>query len=263
MNIAVISPHTRKSGNTVSSILLSMGLSELKRKVLLTHIRPQSDSFYSYLGLVAYEDKTSTPSQLVKLMREGAIKPEEIGDYCKSVMDYLDVFTNKESNFSESDMSTLLTYLLSSSLDYEYLVFDVDEDVNNETVKYVLKNSHIVIFNLTASFVELDQFNNMKLDLMKVCRGKKILLLCSKYDHKVCKTKDIANYLGAKATCHVIRYNPWVQWSCNRGKLDQFFKQGKIKNPEVMEVYRDVMSLTSVVAKAKKVVGRELKGVFK
>ena len=76
MVVAVISPHTHNNGNTMTSILTALGLAELKKTVLLTHTCARSDAFYQYLGLNSYEDKTSTPTQLVKLMREGAIKPE-------------------------------------------------------------------------------------------------------------------------------------------------------------------------------------------
>lgn len=263
MIISVISPHTKNNGNTVSSILLAHGVAELKRKTLLTHIKPQSNAFEHYLGLKEFEDKTSTPTQLVKLMREGAIKPDEIGDYCKNIVDFLDVFTNNNTNFSSDDMQTLLEFLLESDISYEYLLFDIDSDTDDETTQIVLRKSDIIVLNVTASFLELDKFNEERENIMRMCKGKKVILMCSAYDPKACKLKDITKHLEINTTCNPIRHNSWVKWGCNNGRLSHVFKQGKIKDHDVLEVYKDVMSLTSAVSKAKVAVAKKGKGVFR
>lgn len=262
MIISVLSPFAKRSGNTVSSIFLGMGLGELKRKTLITHVKPLSKSFDYYLGLQSYEDKTTTPSQLAKLMREGAIKPEEITDYCKSVDDYLDVFTNSETNFSESDMSTLLNFLVNSETNYEYTVVDIDESLDHETAKMVLNKSSIVVINLPPDAVELKRFNEEKEKIMKLCKGKKVIMLCSVFDSRAFKTtKEISKLLDVKTTIYVIRHNSWVKWGCNNGKLGYVYKQGKIKDADVIEVFKDAGSLASAVAKAKIAINKSLKGV--
>lgn len=264
MLISIVSPHATNNGNTVSSLLLGMGLADTKRKILLTHTNPQSPAFERYLGLQAFEDKTSTPTQLVKLMREGAIKAEEIGDYCKEINDYLHVFTNNESNFSEHDMATLLNFLITSDLSmYEHIVFDVDASRDHEASQTVVSKSDIIILNITASFLELDKFNAEKERIIKMCRGKKVIMLCSQYDSKASKVKDITKFLGLNTTVHVIRENSWVKWACNQGKLYHVFKQGKIKDSDVIEVFKDTTSLAGAVAKAKVSIGKAQKGVFK
>lgn len=259
----MVSPHTSRSGNSVSSILLAHGLAELKRNVFLSHIKPQSSSFEFYLGLKDYVDKTSTPSQLVKLMREGAIKPEDIGDYCKNDVDFLDIFTNNKSNFSHEDMSTLLDFVIESDTKYEYLLFDIDDDINSDSAKLILQKSQIIILNVTTSFLELEEFNAMKESIAKLCKGKKVILLVSSYDSKVVKLKEIPKKLGLSTSAYPIRYNPWVSWSCNQGKLSYLFKQGKSKDPDVIDIYKDVTALTSTVSKAKVAVNKKVKGVFK
>lgn len=263
MIISVVSPHTSRNGNTVSSILLAHGLADLKRKILLTHIKPQSPAFEHYLGLKAYEDKTTTPTQLVKLMREGAIKTEEIGDYCKSVVDYLDVFTNNATNFAKEDMATLLNFLVTSKTDYEYLVFDIDTDAEDEAAQMVINNSNIIILNVSASFLELDMFNAQKEKIARLCKGKKVILLCSAYDPKACKLKEIPKVLGVNTSCYTIRHNSWVKWACNNGKLSYLYKQGKSKDVDVIEIYKDVTSLANAVSKAKISIRKQAKGVFK
>lgn len=260
MIISVISPHAKRNGNTVSSILLSLGLGELKRKVLLTHVKPQSSAFEYYLGLKAYEDKTSTPTQLVKLMREGAIQPEEIGDYCKVINDYVDVFTNNATNFSEKDMSTLLSFLIGSSVNYEYVVIDVDQNIDHETTKKVLNKSDIVILNVSPSFHELEEFKAMEEKIKKLTAGKKVLLLTSMYDSKACKLKEIPKVIGVKTTSYMIRENSWIKYGCNYGKINYVFEQSKAKDPDVIEIARDVAALTTAISKAKIAIAKQKKG---
>lgn len=263
MIISVVSPHAHNNGVTTSSMLTAMGLSDLKRKVFLTHVSPQSRAFELYLGLKAYEDKTSTPTQLVKLMREGAIKTEEIGDYCKAINDYLDVFTNNSTNFSAEDMGALAKFLLTSETNYDYMVFDVDTDVRGKEAQFVIGKSDLIILNVSNSYLEASNFVENKEAIMKMCAGKKVLILCSAYDAKVGKLKDLGKQLGVDTSIYVIRRNSWVRWACNSGRLDYLFSQGRAKDPDVYEIYRDAYSLASTIAKIKIAInkGRKSKGV--
>lgn len=248
MIVSVISPHATNNGNTITSILLALGLAGLKRKVFLTHTSPKSDAFYQYLGLKVYEDKTSTPTQLVKLMREGAIKPEEIPDYCKTVIDNLDVFTNNKDSFTGDDMETLLEYAFGINF-FEYTVIDIDcYDANSTTI---IKKSDIIILNVSQSFLELQKFAQQKDKIMKMCEGKKVILVCNKFSSVASKDKDIPLRMGVKAKCSVIHYNSWVNWGCNMGKIVDVYKFAKLKDPRVLELNGDISSLASLVAKAK------------
>lgn len=264
MKIAVFSPHSTRNGNTVSSILLGLSLAETKRKTFLTHVKPRSKAIHNYLGFVNFADKTSTPTQLVKLMRSGAIKPEEITDYCKTYEDFLDVFANDNSAFSNQDMHILLEFLVQSDTNYEYMVFDVDAPLEDPSTQLVLSNVDIVILNVSSDATELDYLNDMREEVMKVCRGKKVILLCSAYDFRGFKSvKDITKYLNMDTHCYSIRHNSWILWACNNGKLDSLFKQGKGKNPALVDIYKDAASLQSAVIKTKVTINKARKGVFK
>lgn len=242
----------KNSGNTTASLLLAHALADLKRHVFLTHISPQSSAFETYLGLADYEDKTTTPSQLVKLMREGAIQVSDIGDYCKNDVDFLHIFTNNKINFSQDDMHTLIGFIINSAeSQYEYKVFDIDTDLTNPTAEYVLKHSDIIILNLNTSIYQLNRYKEMEQQLAKLFAGKKIILLVNQYITKVMKLKDVSKHLGIKVAPYSIRFNPWVQWSCNRGKLSYMYQQGKLKDGDVIDIFRDVTVLANGVAKAK------------
>ena len=115
MVISVVSPHCEKNGNTTVSLFLALGLGAMKKMVLLAHTDAISDSLYMYLGLQSFEDKTSTPTQMVKLLREGAIQSEAIPDYCKNIADNTYLFTNNKRNFTDEDMETFSEYLVEHS----------------------------------------------------------------------------------------------------------------------------------------------------
>ena len=180
MLVAVLSPHAHGNGNTVSSILLALGLGNMKKKVLLTHTDNVSESFNLYLGLQQFEDKTSTPTQMVKLLREGAIQPEAISDYCKNVADNVYVFTNVKSNFSDEDMRTLSEYLVEHS-DFDYIVYDFNS-FETETAEFILKKADVVVLNVTQSYKELDDFKAESKKYAKMLMGKKMVLVCNKYN---------------------------------------------------------------------------------
>lgn len=258
MIISVISPHMRNSGNTTTALLLAHALADLKRHVFFTHVLPQSSSIETYLGLNSYEDKTSTPSQLVKLMREGAIKVEDIGDYCKNDVDFLHIFTNNKENFSQDDMHTLIDYITSSPDPiYDYMVFDVDTTTDNPTAQMILKKSDIIILNLSASVYQINEFNKMESKLVKLFQGKKLFMVVNQYEQRAMKLKEVAKYLKTKASPYTIRHNSWVQWACNKGKLSYLYTQGKIKDGEVIDIFKDVNAIASGVAKAKVIIAKQ------
>lgn len=249
MIIAVISPHTRHNGNTITSSLLALGLGSMNKKVLLTHSNAISNSFYTYFGLEQYEDKTTTPTQLVKLLREGAIQPEAISDYCKEINDGVFLFTNNKTNFSDEDMLEFSDFVMQLS-DYDFIIYDI-ENTESPTASAVLKNADVVIINVTQSILELQELKNIKENLMKRCKGKQVVLVCNKFSSVIGKEKDISKSIGEKTECQVIHYNPWIPFACNSGKLIDLYKTIKSKGLKVIELDKDILRLSTLISKAK------------
>ena len=191
MLISVISPHTSKNGNTMTSILLGLGLASTQKKTLLFGIKPDCRSFIQYFGLKSYIDKTSTSSQLVKLMSAGAIKVEEIVDYCKGVYDNFYVFADVQGTLSEDDMTVMLGFMPTIGSVYDYVIVDVNCD--SENADEVISNSNIVVINLSLDAGDFDRFNKNKSRIMKACRGKKVILVCNKYIDCV-SVKELLKY---------------------------------------------------------------------
>lgn len=249
MIVSVMSPHTKGNGSTVTSMFLALGLASMNKKVLLTHTDPNSEAFYKYLGLEQYEDKTSTPTQLVKLLRQGAIQPEEITDYCKHIYDGVDAFTTNQTSFLEEDMYAFSDYMLSLST-YDFIIYDVS-NLESETAQMVVKNSDIIVFNLTQSVMELEEFNSNKKEYLKICKDKQIILVCNKFDKTAGNDKDITKHLGFKTRCNTISYNPWVINGCNTGRIIDLYKTIKSKGIKVIELEKDIQRLATMVSKSK------------
>lgn len=251
MIVSVISPHCRNNGNTITSIFTAMGLADVKKTTLLTHVTPKSDVFYKYLGLHSFEDKTNTPTQLVKLMRDEAIKIEDIGDYCKTIIPGCDVFANNTKTFTEEDMMELMTRLTDANK-YDYMIVDIDEeDFMKDIPALALDRSDIIIINLTQSIIEIMEFNKMRDKYMKLFAGKKIILVCNMFSTAAWPVKDFQKNLGVKTTVCAVHFNNWIRWGCNTGKLLDVYKFIKLKDPRVIELDKDIIGLATAVNKAR------------
>lgn len=248
MLISVFSPHTTNNGNTVSSILLAMGLADMKRNIILTHTEPNSLAFYKYMGLSEVEDKTCTPTQLVKLLNQGAIKPDEILDYCKQVNEYLYAFTSNNESFDEKDMGVMLEYLCDNKVS-EYTVVDIDSDFTSTNADLVLRKSDVIVLNFSPSYLEVDEFNAIKDRVLKICKDKIVVLLCNRYTDSACKLKDFTAKLEANTRCYVIHNNNYIPWGCNDGKLYEVYKKARIKDYRAIELNNDILSLTKAIGK--------------
>ena len=77
-------------------------------------MKPISNSFYSYFNFIGYQDKTSTPTQIVKILKEGGLTADDISDYCKQITDDLEAFTNDAANFNQDDMNYMHEYIAKS-----------------------------------------------------------------------------------------------------------------------------------------------------
>ena len=247
MVISVISPHCTGNGNTTTAILLALGLGYMRKKVLLTHTDNISESLYTYLGLHTLEDKTSTPTQLVKLLRDGALEGDAIPDYCTNLTDNTYVFTNNKTNFEEDDMQALCSYIIEHS-DFDYIVFDFNDEFT-ETSKYVLEHSDVVVLNFTPSVLEIDKFKKDMVKFSKMYAGKKVVLVCNKYSSIICKDKDIPKRLGVKAPCNIIHYNNYIVKMSNNGSFLTLVQKARMKIPEVIEISNDMNRLATVISK--------------
>ena len=251
MRIAVISPHASNTGNTTLAMMIGLELSSAGKKTCITHTKPISKSFYSYLNFTGFQDKTSTSSQIVKILKEGGLNGDEVRDYCKQITDDLEAFTNEATNFTQEDMEFMVNYI-ARSFPHEHIIFDVDDNYG-EKMGDLIKLCDVVVLNITQSVAELKEFYKNKDTYMKAIGKKPLVVVVNRYNSIKGTLKETANWMGVKKPNNwlVLHENPWISWATNHGQLNQLFRKVKAKDPRVVEISSDISKIGITLAKAK------------
>lgn len=251
MRIAVVSPHASNNGNTVLAMLIALELSSSNKKTCITHMKPISNSFYSYFNFIGYQDKTSTPTQIVKILKEGGLTADDISDYCKQITDDLEAFTNDAANFNQDDMNYMHEYI-AKSFPHEHVVYDVDGDGLEEN-KAIIDLCDVVVLNITQSIVEQKNFYNNREEYMKLFEGKPLVVVINKYNSTKGTIKETAHWMGIKKPNNwlVLHENPWITWGTNHGNLTQIARKINEKDIRVIELKADLQKICATLGKAK------------
>ena len=255
MNIVVMSPHTRRAGNTTVASLIAMKLAAKNRSTCLTNSLFLSKALYSYFGLNNTSDKTSNPHRLVKMLRESAVKPEEINDYCREVSDKFSIFSSGDTEFSEDETKFLAEYI-TEYFPYDYVVYDFDssyKDIDNTVEQIILKRADIIVMVIEPNRLELEKFKGRSKDIIKYI-GKKPCIMCvNKYSGVVETLKDISSYMGVKSPNRwtTLRYNPYIQYGTNHGTLKGVFDAITNEDMRVIDVASDITNISNAILKVK------------
>lgn len=218
MIISVVSPVHGQAGNTTAALLVSMLLARTQNKsVCLTHLSAQSSAFYTYLGLEGLEDKTCSPSQVAKLLREGAISAQEMRDYCISVCDNLDIFSNNSKSFSYEDME-LTQHFIIDNMPHDFVVIDVDINTSLPLAKLALSKSDLSIVAMTQSLNVLERFREVFPDSKSV--GKNPLFLCNHYSSDIGSIQTFSKSLKIKGQCCTLHHSALIMKLANTGKFN-------------------------------------------
>lgn len=251
MRIAVISPHISNNGNTTLAMLIGLELASQEKLTCLTHVYPTSKSFQKYLAFRGFADKTSTPSQIVKILKEGELRGDEVRNYCRTIVDSLEAFTNESSNFTQDDMNFMYKYI-AKLFPHENVIFDADDD-DLEQCKAVIKLCDVVVLNITQSIKELDNFREKREEYLGILQGKPTVVVINKYNSTAGSIKEVAKWMGVKKPSNwvVLHENPWINWATNHGRLNELFRTISRKDPRVIELNTDLVKICSTIAKAK------------
>lgn len=251
MRIAVISPYAEHNGKTTVAMLLGLQLAKSARKVCLCHTKPISDSVYQYLGLTSFTDKTSTPSQIVKILREGDVSADSVSDYCKNVTEQFEVFTNNFKNFSRDDMQYMLDYIV-QSFPHEHVIIDVDNE-DMEYNKKIISMCDVVIYVATQDIADAKNFRDAKEDFTKLINGKPLLVVVNKYNSTKGTLGELARWMGLRKpnSWLVLHENPWITWATNHGKIETLYRLAHRKDPRVIEINSELSKIGVSLMKAK------------
>ncbi|MBR1455050.1 MAG: hypothetical protein IJ593_10490 [Lachnospiraceae bacterium] len=251
MRIAVISPHATKNGNTTLAMLIGLEYANSDKLVCITHAQPTSKSFFKYFSFSGFADKTSTPSQIVKILKEGGLRGDEVRDYCKPIQNNLEAFTNEYSNFTSEDMIFMQKYI-ARMFPHEHVIFDVDTDDIVE-MKNIIKYCDIVVLNITQDYIDLDEFKQNRDKYLDAIGNKPVVTVVNKFNATRMNLKEVAHAMGVRKPSNwlILRDNPWIGWATNHGKMTQLFRQIMKKDPRVIEIYYDITKICQTIMKVK------------
>jgi cellulose biosynthesis protein BcsQ len=222
--ITVTSPVHGQTGNTTAALLISLLLAkEHNKSVCLTHLSPQSSAFCSYLGLDGLEDKTCSPSQVAKLLREGAIEPRDMVDYCLRVCDNLDIFSNNSKSFSDEDMELTQRFIL-ENMPHDFIVLDVDINTTEPLAKYALNKSDLAVVCMTQSLNVAERYA----EVFTEKPANNTLFLCNQYSPDIGSVAAFAKSMNAKIKdCCILPHSALLMKLSNTGKLGDIIPLAK------------------------------------
>lgn len=251
MRIAVVAPHTEHNGKTTLAMLIGMEMAQSHKKVCMCHTKPISESAYDYFGFNAFADKTSTPSQIVKILKEGDMDDDSISDYCKTVTDNFEVFTNRSTNFTNDDMQYMLTYIV-NNFPHDHVIVDMDNEDTNFN-KSIIELCDAVVLCISQNITEAKDFSKIKSEFSEIVGDKPMIVVINKYNSSKGTIAEMAKWMGIKKPNGwlVLHENPWITWATNHGKVETLFKLVSKKDSRVSELNGELNKIVINLIKAK------------
>lgn len=253
MNIAVMSPHTQKSGNTVIASLVAYELSTRNRTVCLTHGSNKSNSLYQYFNINEKDNKTCNSTQLLDLIKEGGIRKNDISNYCKSISDRLELFSLNSSEIPIEKLSSLITFI-NTNFPHDYVIYDIDDNDLTSTINQsILKECDCIIYILTQNSTELREFNQNKRQFLYWMDEIPSIVVVNKYCDIVSNMKQVASSIGIKKASkwYKMIYNPWITYGTSNGKMKFLYENMQKREYHVVDIDSDVKALVNGILSVK------------
>ena len=257
MNIAVISPASANCGTTTIASFIALELGARGKKTCLTHTSPKSSSMLGYFGFDEDdEDKTANPSRMVRMLKEGILKREEISEYCRPVNNTTEIYSANDANFNHEDMNYALEYIV-NTFPHDFVVFDIDtKEFDNDNVKLVLGKCDFVILVIEQSLYELNHFKDGYKKIERYIKGKPQMMIVNRYNPVIGKVNDFADALGIKnirktSSWLYLRYNPYITKYEINGKIQYLHTAMRTNDSRIIEISSDVKNIVNRIMKFK------------
>lgn len=257
MNIAVISPASANCGTTTIASFIALELGARGKKTCLTHTSPKSSSMLGYFGFDEDdEDKTANPSRMVRMLKEGILKREEISEYCRPVNNTTEIYSANDANFNHEDMNYALEYIV-NTFPHDFVVFDIDtKDFDNDNVKLVLSKCDFVILVIEQSLYEINHFKDGYKKIERYIKGKPQMMVVNRYNPVIGKVNDFADALGIKnirktSSWLYLRYNPYITKYEINGKIQSLHTAMRTNDSRIIEISSDVKNIVNRIMKFK------------
>ena len=270
MIISVISPQKRTTGVTSIAALTSAALAKQSRKTLLINTAAHSQSLNLYFGIGNCDDAPAT--QLTNLVKMGGASKESIPEYCFSVNDFFDVFSIEDGNKDKQAINDVHEFLMTTA-SHNYIVCDVDTDMEDERTKKVLEMSDCVLLVLTPSIKNMKKFVEAKPVFAKMIRNKPVITVLNNFDPEVCSKEAAAAAVGITkknvvSRWHTVNVNKYIPYCENRGKLELLIDQmGKRTSQTIMldtdinSIARQIIHIQSEISK-QRIAGKQASAKF-
>lgn len=165
---------------------------------------------------------------LARIVRSNKITPSIITNYTKVVFkDRLEILLGcKETPTDGLEIESMYPDIIKSANQYYDLVFiDLDNNVDDETKNTIIRDSDIVVINMSQKMKSINRYMELK-DQDQTVNSLKSLLLIGRYDRSSkYNSKNITRYLGEKNQVLTIPYNTlFFEAAQEAGVPDLFLK---------------------------------------
>lgn len=249
MFITVVSPQRRSAGSTSVAALVGAELSKQNRSTLLLNAAAHSDSFNMYFGI---GDSAEAPAtQLMNLVKMGGAKKDTIPDYCHAVNSKYDVFSIEKQNEDKDGINDTHDYLVAGA-PYNYIIMDVDTDMDDPRTEKFLQQSDCVILVIDSSIKNLMKFADIKKEFTRLIRHKPVITVLNKYDQEVLRKEEAAALIRVtnKKTVDrwgTVHYNKYIPYCENRGALQLLFAQMNKRTSQTIMLDADINIITKQI----------------
>ena len=163
---------------------------------------------------------------LNKIMNSNKLSPENITNYTKIIFkDRLEILPSFKGDITEyKELVKSYPDIINLANNYYDLVFvDLDMNMDNAVADIILKNSNLVIANLSQRLTSISSFIQIR-EEVPILNSKKSLILIGRYD-KFSKytVKNISRYMGEKNKVSTIPYNTLFFEACEEAKVPDLF----------------------------------------
>ena len=171
---------------------------------------------------------------LIKMARSNKISPDMIKNYTRVVFtDVLEVLYSGGTTSEEGDISKYYPDIIRSANQYYDFVFvDLDTNINYETQRAILKDSNLVLANISQGLYSIDRFmEERKND--EILASKKTMPLIGRYDrYSKYTTKNITRYMGERRQVIAIPYNTLLYDAAQEAGVPDYFLNF-VRNPNL------------------------------
>lgn len=241
MQIAFWSNYHGQAGVTSNTIATAIYIAmNYDFKILLTHTQYSKSNMESAFFSDS-ENKSSINfddigiDSIERLCKSGKLSSNEFSSYTKTLIDNrLDILTGSSKCKKElfEDMSNSIIKILNCANEaYDLVLVDLNSGIENDITNKVLKQSDIIIVNLSQNERVIREYFNKK-ELNEVLKGKKTIIALGRYDfNSKCSSKYVKKIYNYKDDIYCIPHSSeFMDSNNNHSVLNFFLSNRKVKS---------------------------------